>query len=163
VAILPVRSARRPDRDREIQSSGLRGKPMPGAVLDACLQLRFLDDPPQVLGVAGGDLIKTPAAVLAEMKLRVECGSPDHWTRSLQRAFLISSSKIAAVTTTSKAARWGEIAPRSYPGKGVARPRLRRALDPNPAKLSAIPPGASAIHHVIDEDLKDALPLIGSD
>jgi hypothetical protein len=35
---------------------------------------------------------------------------------------LINSSKMAAVTTTSKAARCGEIELRSKPGKGVARP-----------------------------------------
>ena len=49
----------------------------PGAVLDACLQLGFLDDPAEVVGVAGGDLVVASAAVLPEMKLRVErgCGS----------------------------------------------------------------------------------------
>ena len=98
-------------------------KPIPRAVLDAFLELRFLDDPPEVVGIARGDRVVAPAAVLSEMKLRVSAGSPDHCTSSLQRACLISSSKIAAVTITSKAARWGEIVPRSKPGKGVARPR----------------------------------------
>ena len=96
---------------------------MPGAVLDAVLELGLLDDPAQIVRIAGGDFVVALAAVLPEMKLRVERGLADHCTSSLQRAFLISSSKIAAVITTSKAARCGEMELRSNPGKGVARPR----------------------------------------
>jgi hypothetical protein len=65
---------------------------MPGGVLDACLQLRLFDDPPEVVRVSGCDLVVAPAAVIPEKRgLACLC------TSSFQRAFLISSSKIAAV------------------------------------------------------------------
>jgi hypothetical protein len=53
---------------------------MARAALDAFLKLGFLDDPLQIFGIADGDVGVTLAAVLAEVKPRVEgrLGRPVH-------------------------------------------------------------------------------------
>lgn len=76
----------------------------------------------EIVGIAGRDLGVALAPMLPEVKPVCNAGSIDHCTSSLQRARLMSCSKTAAVMITSDAARCGEMAPRSKPGKGLARP-----------------------------------------
>src|SRR5262245_65077332 len=47
-------------------------QPIPGAVLHTFFEFGLLDDPAQVVGVAGGDLSVATAAVLPEMKPGIE-------------------------------------------------------------------------------------------
>jgi hypothetical protein len=90
-------------------------------MLDAFLEFRLFYDPPQVLRIARSNRV---VALASTCRNESACAgqAPLTIASSFQRAFLMSSSKIAAVTTTSKAARCGEMVLRSKPGKGAARP-----------------------------------------